>query len=498
MSEIKKLFKHSGQYGISQVLSVLAGFISFPILTRTLSVDEYGIMCLVMSSIMIITPITKLGLSHSSIRYYAEFDSNKKNDSISYFYNTSFWGSLVSTSVIIFLFFVVYILTSNNFVDPKLSKYVIIIIILVFLHSLQKLLMTFLRAEQKSLSFCIVMLVQRYGTLIFGLLCLIFLLKSLYGYFIGAIVGDLLILIFLLYDFSRKTEIHWRFISIEFFIKSVKYGLPVIGFETITQLISFSDRFLIQHFLSLEALGTYSACNNIVRYVSLILSVPITLAIMPICMNIWTKQGKKQTKEFLSLSLRYFCLISFPLAFGVMAVGKDLVILLASEKYSEAHIIIPYVIIGKVLFASCNIICVPLYLYKKTLSLLILFVISFVGYIILNFFLIQHHGILGAAYTTLITNIMLFIFVLYLSFKYLRFRIDYFHIILYFIISWNMYIFVPMINPFETLFFNLLLKIFAGIIIYFTPIVLLDKTIRVLLKNYLYNVQIKFANHIGK
>jgi O-antigen/teichoic acid export membrane protein len=498
MSEIQVLFKHSSHYAMSQVLSVMAGFISFPILTRVLSINDYGILSLIISSVMIILPVTKLGLNHSSIRFFEEFKAKNKITSISYFYNTLFWGSFISTTVIIIIFLLILNSIPNNVFDSQLSKYVFIGFILIFLRSLHKILMTFLRAEQKSLRFCFVMLGQRYGMLLLGLISLFFILKNLYGYFIGVIIADLLILVILLFDFIRKTNINWKFISIDFFKMSIMYGLPIIGFEAIAQLLTFSDRYLIQHFLGLGSLGIYSACNNIIRYVALIISVPLNLAILPICMKIWTNKGKEQTKEFLSKSLRYFCFLAFPITLGVIATGKDLVVILASQKYLESHVIIPYIIIGKMLFASCHIISVPMYLYKKTSSLTILFFLSFIAYLILNFILIQHFELLGAAYTTLITYALLFLLVSYFSFKYIHLNIHYLNIGMYFLFSLIMYLFIMDLNYFESTFLNLSSKVITGTAIYLSLILSFDKSIRSIFKKFISSFQVKVFEFLFK
>ncbi len=497
MSEINKLFKQSSHYALGQILLLIASLISFPILTRIFSVSDYGILSLITTAIFIIIPITKLGIHHSSIRHYEEFKTKTRRESISHFYSTLFFGSLVLTIGTITLFWLILKLIPSKLINPAISSFLIFVATFVFLRSTQGILMVFLRAEQKSISYTTIQIVQRYGSFILGLLFLFFILKSLHGYFIGMVVADLSILLFLLYNFFEKAHIHWKYMSINFLKESIKYGLPLVAVETMALLIAFTDRYLIQFLLGLEPLGIYSACNNMIMYVSHILNVPMNLALLPICTSIWVRKGRQETKEFLSKAFRYFCLIAFPITLGFISIGREVLILLASEKYIEASSIISYIMMGKIFFASSIIFAIGIHLCKKTWILAILFLLSWILNTILNILMIPSFGIVGAAYSILITYIALFMFILSFSFRYLKFRIDCAHIALCSFSSVVMYIFIKNIGSINYLLLDIVFKIFLGTIIYSTLILLFDKTMRSYSKKYLIRFQVKALKYLN-
>lgn len=215
------------------------------------------------------------------------------------------------------------------------------------------------------------------------------------------------------------------------------------------------------------------------------------LALLPICMGIWAKKGEEKTKEFLSKTLRYFCLMAFPITLGFISLGQEALTLLASDKYIESSSIIPYIIIGKMFMAGCNIFAIAIYLHKKTSILALLFLLSSILNLVLNILMIPSFGILGAAYSTFISCIALFTFILSFSFRYLKFKIDYAHIALYLFSSFIMYMFIKNIGSINYLPLDLVFKIFLGTILYFTLILLFDKTIRSYSKKYLNSIQAK-------
>lgn len=73
MSDLTKLFKQSSHYLVGQSLVMAAGFISFSILIRVFSVDDYGILGLISTTTIIIQAITKQGFPNSIVRFFTEF-----------------------------------------------------------------------------------------------------------------------------------------------------------------------------------------------------------------------------------------------------------------------------------------------------------------------------------------------------------------------------------------------------------------------------------------
>jgi O-antigen/teichoic acid export membrane protein len=61
---------HYLRYTVGNVLVMLAGFVSFPIMTRLLSNTEYGVFGYVDTWLLILTGVFKLGAQHAIIRFY--------------------------------------------------------------------------------------------------------------------------------------------------------------------------------------------------------------------------------------------------------------------------------------------------------------------------------------------------------------------------------------------------------------------------------------------
>lgn len=477
MSDIKKLFKQSSHYFTGHLLAVLTVFISFPIFTRIFSISDYGVLNLISSTLVFMVAFSKFGLNNASIRFYEEFKSGKRGRSINQFYSTLFLGSVLIAGSITFLFWFIVKLIPANTSNIYIFRLLSFVAVLIFIRCTTRILMNFLRAEQRTKTYNLIGVIAKWSSLGLSIFFVFYFIKGLYGLFFGMILTELIIVLFLGYKIFKKHLISFAQISLSFLKESIKYGLPLIAFEFAAIILMYGDRFLIQYYLGSKSVGFYSAGYNLPMYVSNLFVGPLGLAISPIYMNIWTNKGVEETKRFLSKALKYFLLIAIPVIFGLIAIDKEAISFLASIKYLQSYVIVPYVIIALMIFGTYHIFGAGLYIYKKTYLLAILILASGFLNIIINMILIPRLGIVGAAVATLIAYLILICLIVIYAFRQLSFKIDYIAILQYILFSLIMFLIIKNICL-DGQAVNLILKIGAGALIYFSLITLFDKDIR--------------------
>ena len=67
----KKFTKDIGIVGITQLITMLRGFILLPIITKLLGAENYGIWTQITVTIGLVTPVIVLGLPYSLVRFLA-------------------------------------------------------------------------------------------------------------------------------------------------------------------------------------------------------------------------------------------------------------------------------------------------------------------------------------------------------------------------------------------------------------------------------------------
>jgi O-antigen/teichoic acid export membrane protein len=452
---------------------VAAGFISFPILTRVFSVSDYGILSLITTTALIITAIAKLGFPESIVRFYAEF---KSKNQLANFYSTFFLSSVAAGGIVGFLCILLTRLVSTSLGESVLSL-TPVVSTLIFINVVEATLTSYLRAEQRTKLYNLIAVVQRYGSLFLGIFLVFFIVKGLFGFYIGIMIWGIVVLILLMYICRKWVKISFSHFSIGIIKDSMKFGFPLIWAELGHLVLNYVDRYLVMFYLGSVFVGLYTAGYNLASYATEMIIYPLNYAMTPIYLNILVTKGELETKEFFTKAFRYFLLIMFVVAFGFIAVGKDLIRFLATEKYSATYGVLPYVVIGQSIYACSIVLNNGLFIRKKTHLITIIMIVACGLNVWLNVILIPRFGIIGAAQATLIANLFYTVVVTYYAFKEFSFRIDYRSALLYLFSAGTMYLIVSAIDggsPFK----NLLIKIPVGAFFYGAMILVLDRDVR--------------------
>ena len=456
---------------------MIAGLVSFPIYTRLLSVSDYGRLGLVMTTVLLVVALGKLGIQHSVVRYYSDFSSEAEVQSRSTFYSTFFLSIIVIGGLLCFLFFLTLRFAGDWLMEENLKHILLLTSILIFFNCYSQTINQVFRAEQKPVAYNLLALSSRYGHILFGTIFFILFGRVLYSFFGGVVFMESILFVVLSYMFLRTRAIGLRYYSFSLLKNSLKYGLPLIGVELSHLILSFGDRYIIQYYLGATSLGIYSAGYGLATYGAEFVTLPVRDAIIPIYMDIYAKRGDKETRVFLGKALRYFSVLAIPVIFGFTAISSELIVLLASSKYAQSYMVVPYVIGGIILYGTWPFFGAGILLHKRTSIMTGLVIISSMLNIILNFVLVPRINIIGAAIATLISYAFYIGMLIIFSFKRFKFRIDYGRICLYSVLSYFMYLGVREISL-KNLWINLAIKIITGVLIYLVLVVIFDKEIR--------------------
>jgi O-antigen/teichoic acid export membrane protein len=452
-----------------------AGFISFPILTRIFSVGDYGILGMMTTTVFIVIAVAKLGFPAWIAQFYAEFKANKRLD---IFQSTMFITSVGGSAIIAILFYIASQFFRGNIQETKIISLIPFVCVAIFTSCTSDILITFLRAEQKTKLYNLFATVRRYGSLALSILLALFVVKGLYGFYFGAMLAGIMGLAFLIYVSKEEFKISVNKFSTGVLKDSIRFGLPLVGGEMSHLILNYADRYLIQLYLGSTSLGLYIAGYNLATYVTEIIIYPINYAITPIYMKMLVNKGEEEVRKFFTTVFSYFFVIMLPIVLGFIVVGKDVIRIFAGSKYLEAHSILPYVVIGQSIYACSLILNNGLFIKRKTYIYTPVIAVSSLVNIGLNLILIPHFGILGAAQATLISNTLYVIAITYFAFREFSFPIDYSRILLYLVVGIAMYFLVGVIDA-GTPIKNLVAKIVTGAVFYSALVLIFDRDLRI-------------------
>ncbi|MBV5341857.1 MAG: oligosaccharide flippase family protein [Deltaproteobacteria bacterium] len=472
MSDKKRFIKSSLTYSVVQVLVLAASLISFPILTRVLSVSEYGILGLCNTLLLFGAAFAKLGLQNSIVRFYAHYRREMKLDA---FFATIWCGGTAAALIISLLLVpVALFIAPDQYKQPFLA-----VILVVFGTTVFGIASNFLRAEERNNANSIATVLLRYGGTFGGIALVYWSITGISGIFYAQFAFLLVLSLWYFREYNKRFCVRPRCFSKEIFSEAITFGSPLIIYEFSSIMLAFSDRFLVSKYCGMEQLGIYTAGYTISFYIADIVRQPLQMAVGPIYLRIYAENGLEESVRFLQEVIGYVSLVIFPIFAGCTALKHELMVLLASSKYAEASDVIPWVLGSTLLFGCQSLLASSFSILKQTRSIALLSLVAAVVNIALNILLLKSYGIIAAAWATAIAYILMTVVMAVISYRSVKIEFPLRKIAIYVLCSTLMYMVVTNIS-----LSSVFIKIAIGGLVYSVLVLLLDRKLVAELRSF--------------
>lgn len=396
--------KNTAVYSLSNFIPKVINFVLLPVYTTVLLPDQFGIVnsMEVFSSIIMI--FFTLSLERSIYRLYFDHkDEAKKKVFLGTVFITILIVSLILTSIL-FLFsgFSKYIFEKIAFY-PYFSVVILNTFFSVFL-LIPKIL--FQVKENPKTYFYISI-----GTMVLKVLTtltLIITFRSAESYLYGLLIGSIISLFYLLPITFKNISLKFDF---KIFKEILNYSLPLVPTLVSAWIVNMTDRIFIERFYDLSDVGIYSLAYKIGQVVQFI-SVSILMAYNPFFFktansNSTTNNGYQKLKKITNFSVIFMMISGFLIA----VFSKDLIVLFLNPKYLQSYLYVPIIVLGYFFIQLISFLNLSFYQEKKTSLLMKINIVAAFVNVGLNYFLISNYGLFGAAFSTLITQFVLFLIV---------------------------------------------------------------------------------------
>nr|WP_255373657.1 oligosaccharide flippase family protein [Thermosipho sp. 1223] len=383
-------------YTITDFLLKGMGFITIPIFTRLLSVEEYGIVSVYMTFAGIFMIITGLDIHASIGTGINDFKEQKKE----------FLSSVLFLSLISFIVQFIFIFLFRTYFSNLFNIYENLIILAVISGYLG-FIFTFYNTknvfEKKYKKKSLLSLTNALLNVSFSILLVLFLKNNRY---LGRIYGDLLSkillssILFLIIILKGKKLIWlkaWRY--------SLVIGIPLILHNLSGIILSQFDRLAIQKIVNSEKVGLYSYSYNL-GMIPLVILGATNLAWVP---WFYDRMYKNKKVEILK-KIPYYNGLYVILLLLIFMLVPELGLIMAPKQYYASLIILPIITTSYYMQFLYTIYVNFAFFYKKTGSISIGTFLAGLINIILNIWLIPIFGYEVAALTTLISYFFLLLF----------------------------------------------------------------------------------------
>ncbi len=451
--KIKYFIKHTFIYGISNVATKASGIVLLPLYTSYLSLGDFGVLGLLDATIFIAIEFISLGQGQALVMLNnsEEYSTTRKEMFFTIF---SFSVSICLIFMLLGFLIIPEIVAIFSFQKIYLT-YLKIILIIISLRVLNSILLNKIRADEESVKYTAYSVIKLFLLIAAAFYFLVIREMGLIGILYSYIISDLLILVFMLLTQLGKFKFYFEPSIIRV---AVAFGLPLVFGSIAMMLLNLSDRYIIKIFMNDEMVGLYDLGYRFAGVLNMFIIMPVSLTLLPYAYKIYKKGNDK---KFYSKLLSYFTMTLVWIGLGLSLFSKEIIrVFVLNPSFWPAYKLVPIIVLAYVFFGMRIISSLGMYLTKKTKFVALTTIIAATINIVLNIIFIPIYGITAAAFTTLISFLILYFLSYYYSNKYY-------------------------VIPFEN--FKLVKIIFLGIVFYFLSdfFIELNSTVSIISKTML-------------
>ena len=420
---LKKLFKESIIYGLSRYISKFISVFLLPLYTAVLIPEDYGILDL-LNTIVVVSTFLIISGTDTALGYYyyrREF-ADEKNEMVS----SSLWLRLIFSFIVLIVISFLSKNLSLLIFGRDYSVFIIITGFTIVFSSIYSFLFDLLRFETRPWLFTIIstslILIQIFLNIYFVLILrwgvMGVLIANGSGYFILFVAT--IVYVFKIYG-MRLSKIWFK--------RIFKYGFPLIGTGVAVWILGSTGRYFIAHYADLSSVGIYAVGMKLANFLGMIAGA-LQLAWGPFAANI---QYQPEAKSVYRRVFTLFFIINIIAVFGISMFSIDILKVFTQPSYYSAKAVVPFLCIATVLSSAYFIVAVGIALTKKVQhTVWIMFAGAFIN-ILLNYFLTPVYGALGTSFALMCSYFVIFIFTLIMSQKHYPIPYDYTKLIFLFI-----------------------------------------------------------------
>ncbi|MBN1294404.1 MAG: oligosaccharide flippase family protein [Candidatus Latescibacteria bacterium] len=429
---LKRLFKHSVIYGLSETISRGTGFILLLIYLRILDADDIGTRSLVYAAAGFVTLFYTLGLDNAFLRYFMDKKYSEEKSTI-------FSTALLFTFFMGFLFFTgtwIFDVTVSSWITKNSTHtYIVHLIFAVLVFDTVVIYPTLvLRAENRMNYFTLVSMLRFVLMIGLNIIVVWYLQRGLKGIFETNLIVVILVAGVLIPIFRNYLRFNFSF---RIFKILFQFGVPTIFTLFFMRIIDFSDRYLIAYFFGAEgttAVGYYTPSYTLGMVGIMVFVNSFRLAWQPFFLSV---KDNPDARQLFSKVATYYSIFIGMVFLGMTLFREEIFREYTAGKFPVSLSgIIPFVALAYLLYGFYFIMLAGIFIREKTKYLPIAPISGALLNLGLNFIFIPKFGIIGASYTTVIAYATMVIILFIISRKIYTVSYEYYRIgVVFFVTS---------------------------------------------------------------
>ena len=452
--QIKQLGTNSAIYGLGNLLNKLAAFLLIPVYTKYMFTSDVGIFALFEMAEKLLITLAPLGIMRAMWRFFPEKKFSQKT-----VFSSAYTGIMVINVIALAGLGLFY-----EQIGPLLGlennqmTMVLVILINVLLALGTNFLLSIWQYHQKATLYIVLTVLQFLGILILSSIFVIFYDMGLWGLLLGKTFIMGATFIFSLFLIIKK---YFVMPSYAVWVKLIKYGAPFIFLGLVAPILTLSSRLFLRVFMSLEDIAIFFISFKFGMLMNMFLIVPLQRGLIPL---IYRMGIDNKSKVIYQDMLFYYSVIGSIFFLAISLMIKPVLGIVTRPDYLAGAGLIPIVAFAYFLAGFQHFFTASAALKNKTGRIAMASIITILCNFVLNYILINHYGINGAAWATLFSYLILGFSIYIISYRIEQFDWGFARIVK--VISITLIIFIGA-NFLNELYqsINLLISVFSFVIL---------------------------------
>jgi O-antigen/teichoic acid export membrane protein len=396
---LRKLVGASAIYGLGSVLVRGLGFLLLPLYTRYLTPAEYGIVALTVTITVVLGMLYPLGLRGAVSRtYYDSGTDEERKERL----GTLWIAMLLSAAgMALLLDRVGPQLAAAVLPEVPFRPYLRLAVWTAFLGVLGITPLVLLQAQERPAAYVAVTLWTALTTTAMTV-WLVVRGGGAEGYLRGALIGGALAAVPYLLLTIRQVRLVFR---VGVLLPALAFSLPLVPHALAGWALEMSDRAILTRLVPLREVGLYALGYQLGAAMGL-LTTAFNAAWVPFLFGTLKQEGEAAHSKLARLVTYYAMALCF-IGLGWSLLVEHAIVLVAGPQFRDAYRITWWVVGGTICGGLYLIPTNLLFWRQRTGVIPLLTLASGAANVGLNLWLVPRHGVIAAAWSTLIAYAML-------------------------------------------------------------------------------------------
>jgi O-antigen/teichoic acid export membrane protein len=418
---VSNLYKNISIYSFGNFLSKGVSFLLLPLYTRVLMPADYGKLELVylVGTILVILFGFNVELGYNRI-YFFKKDTR---------YRKTLYTTGQSFNLFCSLIFAFFLISQANWLSKSIFDFeeggffFKLISIITIIEVMTYIPLNNIRIRQKAKTFVFVSLIQLIIISSLTIILIVYFKMGVLGVLYARIIG-LTVTLGILYYVTRR-EFIFSF-SRQQLKLMLGFSIFLIPANLSAIILNMSNRYFLQEYQSLDDVGLYSLGAKIAGIIPFLFTEPVKKAFSPYLFEL--VDNKKECKALLANFTRVFLVGLSIIALSFSLFSRELIMLMADQAFQGSHNVVFVLSISYIFLGASGLFVLGIHITRKTWIISIIFPLSAIVNVVLNIWLIPVYGRMGAAYSTLVSVILISLLYLFslnrvypVDFQYLKF-----------------------------------------------------------------------------